>query len=301
MSKKYNIIWLDDEHEELGGFKMQASQNDILLQGYKSLESWISEIERNYNNYDGILLDAKFFEKETDRSGTEDVSNLIRAKELLLQIPVRFEVFILTGQSELIADRTFNSFFPKFYRKGIPEDIINLFKDIKFSADQLFNTQLRHNYPEAFRPFSERIIDECYLYNVIEMLKCLEIEDYKKKNLNVIRDVLESVFHTLIKKYNSIPDSFLLRNNQPNLEWCTRYLEGKETTDGSRITHNIRQYNLSVPEEIAVSIRYVKESSSAYSHLSDDEFVKNAFISTSYAMISILAWLPGFIEENYDH
>ena len=64
MSKKYNILWIDDEHEKMNGFKLQAAQNDILLKPYKSKNAGILEIQNNYPLYDGVLFDAKFFEDE---------------------------------------------------------------------------------------------------------------------------------------------------------------------------------------------------------------------------------------------
>ena len=96
----YNILWLDDEHEQLAGTKGRAKRNGINLIPFKSLDGGISELERNYPNYDGVLLDAKFFENETDEAGSEDTFSSFRAKERILQLPKKFEIFVLTGQAE---------------------------------------------------------------------------------------------------------------------------------------------------------------------------------------------------------
>jgi hypothetical protein len=82
----YNILWIDDEHESLAGTKGRAKRNGINLIPFKSLNNGISELEKNYPFYDGVLLDAKFFENEDDVKGSEDTYNVHRAKERLLQL-----------------------------------------------------------------------------------------------------------------------------------------------------------------------------------------------------------------------
>ena len=75
------------------------------------------ELKKNYPIYDGVLLDAKFFENEDDIKGSEDTDNVHRAKEELLLLPKKFEVFVFTGQAEAYEDKTFNKAFKKVYKK----------------------------------------------------------------------------------------------------------------------------------------------------------------------------------------
>ena len=88
----YNILWIDDEHESLTSTKGRAKSNGINLIGFKSLNSGMSELERNLHFYDGILLDAKFYENDDDIAGSEDTDNVHRAKERLLQLNKKFEI-----------------------------------------------------------------------------------------------------------------------------------------------------------------------------------------------------------------
>ena len=62
----YNILWIDDEHENLSGFLGRASVNGINLIPFKSLNGGMEELEKNYPFYDGVLLDAQIFENEDD-------------------------------------------------------------------------------------------------------------------------------------------------------------------------------------------------------------------------------------------
>ena len=119
----YNILWIDDEHEALSGTKGRAKRNGINLIPYKSLNGGMSELMRNYPYYDGVLLDAKFFENEDDKEGTEDTCNVHRAKDQLLQLKKKFEVFVLTGQAEAYEDKTFRKAFSKVYKKGSDDEI----------------------------------------------------------------------------------------------------------------------------------------------------------------------------------
>ena len=67
MEKKfYNILWIDDEHDGMSGFVGDAKFNGIKLIAFKSLNEGMSELKKNYPIYDGVLLDAKFFENEDD-------------------------------------------------------------------------------------------------------------------------------------------------------------------------------------------------------------------------------------------
>ena len=90
----YNILWIDDEHETLTGTKGRAKRNGIQLIPFKSLNAGMSELEQNYPFYDGVLLDAKFLENEDDIKGSEDTENVHRAKEQLLQLKKKFEIFV---------------------------------------------------------------------------------------------------------------------------------------------------------------------------------------------------------------
>ena len=51
----YNILWIDDEHETLTGTKGRAKRNGINLIPFKSLNSGMNELERNFPFYDDVL------------------------------------------------------------------------------------------------------------------------------------------------------------------------------------------------------------------------------------------------------
>jgi len=305
MMKQYEVLWLDDEHESLDIIKEQGLLAGINLHCFTNAEEGLKEIESSYDDYDAIILDGLFYE-------TSEQSGDILSEKAFFDVALAIETlkskkiipwFILSGQISFTRETNkLADYFKgnRVYDKTIDSDIESLWSDIRIAADNQIETQIKHDFQDAFKAFDLEIIDDSYKHNLVEILTSLKKEDYKKKNLNVIRDILESIYSTLIEKYNCIPDSFLNRNKQPNLEWCTRYLEGRDTNDGNGIRHNIRNMNLEIPEEISVALRFIKVNSSAYSHLNEDEFIKNEFISSTYAVIKVLEWLPGFIEENFN-
>lgn len=173
----YNILWIDDEHQGMSGFKGDAKYNGINLVPFKSLNSGMEELERNYLLYDGVLLDAKFFENEDDTKGSEDTDFVHRAKERLLQIKKKFQVFVLTGQAEAYEDSTFKKAFKNVYKKGSDSEIDRLFADIIEAASRQEDTQIRHNNKEIFSIFELRYLPIEIEIQVLELFKVKQPEN----------------------------------------------------------------------------------------------------------------------------
>ncbi len=204
----YNILWIDDEHETLSGTKGRAKRNGINLIPFKSLNGGMSEMERNYSFYDGVLLDAKFFENEEDVKGSEDTYNVHRAKEQLLQLKKKFEVFVLTGQAEAYNDNTFKKAFVKVYKKGSDAEIDRLLIDIKESAKSQPDTQIRHENSDVFSIFAQEYLSKEVGLQVLELIKSeLPINRVEIKSmLTNIRSIHESCILKL-EEIRVLPDA----------------------------------------------------------------------------------------------
>src|SRR5690554_5319122 len=219
----YNILWIDDEHETLTGTKGRAKRNGINLIPFKSLNSGMDELERNYPFYDGVLLDAKFFENEDDVKGTEDTYNVHRAKERLLLLKKKFEIFVLTGQAEAYEDKTFKKAFTNVYKKGSDDEMDRLLQDIKTAAANQKDTQLRHAYKRVFDVCTEKYIGE---YAGLDLLKLLKESDKLSLNgqFNTIRKIVEDIFIGC-NKFQLLPDEFV--RPSVSLNESSRFLSGK--------------------------------------------------------------------------
>lgn len=297
----YNILWIDDEHDTLSGTKGRAKRNGINLIPYKSLDGGMSELERNYPFYDGVLLDAKFFENEDDEAGSEDTYASFRAKDRILQLPKKFDIFILTGQAEAYEDRTFKKAFTKVYEKGKDEDVNRLFSDIKEAAKGQLDTQLRHSFKRVFDLCTERYVGELAGQDLLNLLK-VNVESDIDNDFNTIRKIVEDLF-TAFHKFNLLPIEFV--SPRVALTESSKFLAGK-SSDGKLLPEKGFQHleETYLPQQIAYYIRSILLSTQAGSHRSDiDKFVKQVrtpylFKSVLYQLMDVLVWFKMYVDGN---
>lgn len=297
----YNILWIDDEHETLTGTKGRAKRNGINLIPFKSLNSGMIELERNYPFYDGILLDAKFFENEDDIKGSEDTFNVHRAKERLLQLKKKFEVFVLTGQAEAYEDKTFKKAFTKVYKKGSDEEIDRLFTDIKLEAAMQEDTQLRHIYKRVFEVCTEKYIGEFAGQDILNLLKVND-ETNIDNHFNTIRKIVEDLF-TAFNKFRLLPIEFITPSVA--LNESSKFLTGKGA-NGLFFTEKGYQHlgDTCLPSQISFSLRHILSVTQAGSHRSNiDLHVKK--IKTPYLLkgvffhlLDVLTWFKMYVDSN---
>jgi hypothetical protein len=298
--KKYNILWIDDEHEKLSGLKLEARKNNIALTSFKSKKGGVAELQKNYSKYDAILLDAKFFENEDDVAGTEDLSALFSSKEALVQLPKKFEFFILTGQAELFNDSTFSKAFTKHYRKGIDGDITKLFSDLKVAADRQIDTQIRHKYQRVFEVCTDKYIGGDASSTLLSLLKSLEDNDNNldsNDKLNTIRKIVEKLFIAL-NRIGILPDEL-----EGNTTGSSKFLAGVNPVYSSK-------------EEIAdkttafllKSILELTHNGSHNDHPSRLEVNKHIiqratpylFSSVLFQLLDVLLWFKEFVDTHQD-
>lgn len=302
--KKYKVLWFEDEHENFQSIKDEALLENVQLIGYSNSEEGIPELRTNFKEYDAVLLDGLFF-KEQGQKGTDidqtafgqvaKVLNELKAKGILMPW------FIFSGQSsfvkvkndmlEVLKDKTFAN--GKVFDKSKDEDFDELLNEIKIASDLNPIRKIKVENPEAFLPFDLGIIDKTYESLLIDIITAYQNQDYRKMNLNVQRDLLEAIFKALNSPIPCLHDSFFdsTKKNKPNLESCTRFMEDRET--------NGYKLNKAVPKGIKSAFRKLKESTSEYSHLSEEAILKLPFLANTFLLMEILEWLPDFAQTNY--
>ncbi|OFY54513.1 MAG: hypothetical protein A2W93_09410 [Bacteroidetes bacterium GWF2_43_63] len=299
--KIYNILWIDDEHETLTGLKGRAKRNSINLMPFKSLNNGMDELERNYSFYDGILFDAKIFENEDDVKGTEDTYNLFRATERMLQIDKKFEVFVLTGQSEAYEDKTFKKAYTRVYKKGSDEEIDRLFKEIKLSSDKQEDTQIRHCYKRVFEVCTKKYIGEHAGHDILSLLKVNNEADIDN-HLNTIRKIIEDLFFAF-NKLGLLPDEFV----KPfvALNESSKFLTGKGSNETLFIEKGYRHsQETHLPPLIASYLRCILSVTQAGSHRSSiDLYLKTIktpylFKSVLFQLLDVLVWFKMHVDSN---
>lgn len=297
----YNILWVDDEHESLAGTKGRAKRNGINLIPFKSLNNGMSELERNFPFYDGILLDAKFFENEDDVKGSEDTYNVHRAKERLLQLKKKFEVFILTGQAEAYEDKTFKKAFTKVYKKGSDDEIDRLFADIKLAAANQEDTQIRHYYKRVFDVCTEKYIGELAGQDILNLLKVND-EVNIDNHFNAIRKIVEDLF-IAFSKFRLLPLEFV--TSGVALNESSKFLAGK-AADGTPFIEKGFQHleDTHLPLQIASSLRSILSVTQAGSHRSNIDLhvrtIKTPYLfkSVLFQLLDILTWFKVYADSN---
>jgi hypothetical protein len=306
---KYQVLWIDDEYERMEGFEMQAKQQGIKLRAFKSLNAGFNELEANSHLYDAILLDAKFFENEDDVAGSEGLSALWKAKERLAHLPKKLDFFVLTGQSKLFEDNTFNTFFPKYYRKGLTPDIQALFAAIKESADNQEATQIRHLYPKAF--------DACSAINneaqkqLLKILKSVQrpTESFDDElYFTQIRIIIEYFFRA-VNKLGLLHDKCLEGGNV-NLAESSLFMSGEPTRHlGVKCTKahfpHIISKNVWSIISITGSASHTEDEITKQGKASMSEYRKRIdspylLYSLTFQLIDVLIWFKSYSNEFSD-
>lgn len=296
----YRILWIDDEHETFKSLKGQAKNCNINLVGFKSLVGGISELKKHAEYYDGILLDANFFETENDEAGTEDTKNVHRAKEKINQLNKQFEIFVLTAQAKAYDNETFIEAFPNIYNKANPEDIERLFSDIKTASDRQPETQLRHKFSQAFEA-----CDDAYLGRAAEenLLSLLRVTDKNTENqLTTIRKIIEQLFQAFYK-VGLLPEEF----TKPKVSFneSSKFLSGKNGKNEFHIEKGYQHLEEThLPAHIANSIRNILSITQDGSHNATiDQYckeVKNPYLfkSVLYQMMDVITWFKIYVDNN---
>mgnify|MGYP001076973450 CR=1 FL=1 len=287
----YKIIFEDDDPRYAEPLLDRAPEN-MELDYFDNWEEAFSKLIENFEQYDAIIIDGKSRKTKEDKG--DDFSHVLKATQDLSR---------LQGEGKYIPYVVLSKYLdvkgiidPEiFFEKGKDED--RMFSYLEQIIKESPVAKLKSKYPEAFKVFDNEIMKIKYRHNLIEMLNCLENNDYKKKNMNVVRDLLESFFLTLIDDYDCIPEEFKNSNNKPNQQWCTLFFAGKDVRDANGQTHKIE---FKIPDHISWSITYIKELTNGFSHINENENLKNNFTAVSYAMIEVLEWLHGFINKNYE-
>lgn len=172
-------------------------------------------------------------------------------------------------------------------------DTKRMFDYIKEEVEKTGYRTLRRKFPDAYKAFDQGIVAVKFEHTLNEIIDCYLKEDYRKKNLNVQRDLLEAILRALNHPIPAIPDSYFYENGQPDLAESIKFLEGRVPQDKSQ------RIKFLPPADIRSALRKLKESTNSFSHLKEDDVVKYPFLANFYLIMEILCWLPDFVDEHY--
>lgn len=306
----YNILWIDDEHDSpmLSALQNTAIDNDVKLYGFRSLAG-IDELEQNYSFYDGILLDAKFYEKEDDQLDSEDTEHIHRAKERILALQKKFKIFVLTGEKEAFDNQTFCKAFKNVYQKGTEETLENLFPDMIAAAIEQVDTQIRSDYGTFFKYFiPEKYGMDSYV-SIMEILKLVKSGTTVSNDLDYytrLRAIVEICYRNL--NHVGILHDDCIPGGKVNLYESLKFISGADT---KYITAKCTKRH--VPVLIEDCFRRITNTVGAVAHTSDGDenkrniedlrkYVKSPYYlySLTYSLMDAVIWTETYIRQNPD-
>lgn len=314
MSKTYNILWIDDEHndEALLPFILQAEQQGIILEGYGSFKEGFSALETNINHYDVILLDALFFEDEN--SETPNPAGLGSAiKKINELIPKKaFPYFVLSGQTHFtdVTNPILEAFQLRCYNKKNADDVKELLLNIKAEADTQLELQIKHENQTLFEvlkqyPNSAR---DTFI-SIFKGLKGFNNQFDDQLYFTQLRIILETMFR-MANAYGLLHDKCVqVGDSKVNLTESCMFLSGCDTNH-LKVSCSVTHF----PKIIANNVKNIIHITGAASHTTTVDITQNIHIqayrqniNTPYLLYSlalqlmdVLIWFDGYSKANSD-
>ena len=314
MSKTYNILWIDDEHDDeaLLPFILQAEQQNIILEGYGSFKEGFSALESNINYYDVILLDALFFEDET--SETPNPAGLGSAIKKINELIAKkaFPYFVLSGQTHFtdVTNPILEAFQLRCYNKKNPDDVKELLQNIKIEADTQIDLQIKHENQELFeilKSYPDSARDT--FISIFKGLKGFDNQFDDQLYFTQLRIILETMFR-MANAYGLLHDKCVqINGSQVNLTESYLFLSGLDTNHlkiNCAVTH--------FPKIIANNVKNLIQTTGAASHTTTVDVTKNLHVqayrndvNTPYLLYSlalqlmdVLIWFDRYCKANSD-
>jgi len=298
----YNILWLDDEcnHKEMIPFQVEAEGEGIILEGYESFEEAFEKLENKLPFFDAILLDGMFLEKKDQVAGTEDEVAIGMAIAKINEIKSKkaFPWFVLSGKEQFTKEK--NSILKankaRCYDKTNPNDVVELFREIKKAADELDDTQTRHRYQRVFEVCTEKYIGINASNDLLSILKKENAEKAFSDPVlyfTPLRKIMEDLFNTY-NKFGLLPDVFI---KPVSLNESSKFLNGAIE----------KGYQLDKPvftKVVSDNVRSILAVCQPASHRAEiDDFVADVntpylLLSITYQLLDVLIWSKNYFDKN---
>jgi hypothetical protein len=289
---EYRVLWVDDEYEEKGGgFIALADDFNIKIDAVKSLDEFKVKLNAGYEEYDGIITDARFFKTANQVTGTENEDAIYELNEFILEsIPKKFKLFVYTGQPDLFGGAQFNKMFKDVYEKSKDEE--RLLKDLIIAADQLPEMQIKKSYPRVFEVFNDHYLPKS---SVKDLLRFLDDKiEHDKSSIKMARDFIEDLFRSFAK-HAIIPKHFIDR--EVKLTLTSKFLSG-DIVDGYKLNESSLP-----PNTIRELLYYLVRTTNQSSHRSDiDHHINNLgtdymYRSVKFALLDVIVWFKLYIDQ----
>lgn len=266
MSKKYNILWIDDEWDKMPTFKQECEElYNLVLVPFRTRKAGMQALEDNLEKWQAVLLDAKMFDESENEQAS--LTGLGKAKAHLDRLSVKKAIpyFISTGQPDLLDDDNFKALFGNYYTKA--KDDEKLMADILQAILNAESSQIKAIYSNVFASSETLDISEYIDSILLDILLPLHYTEKQSSfkpihHYNQLRQLVEYLFRAC-HRVGLVPDQ-CIPNGIVNLNQCSMYLAGKNAEKagvrygepGERI----------IPDYIEAIIRAVLDFGNVHSH-----------------------------------
>ncbi len=310
----YNVIWIDDEWDTRGTSFIQTCKlrHQIYISPYKTRKEGIAALENNLKYWDAVILDAKAYNNSENE--VADLDGMYAARERLIELRQQRHIpcFVLTGQPDLMGDKSFEKAVGKFYDKKKPEEVNQLISDLKEEVSKSNRFQLKSIYHDAVEQLSDISIEACEdVIDILEAMHHPELPFTPKLHFNPLRQALEYVFRSA-NRVGIIPDAFFPSENV-NLNQCFMFLKGSNADrigmrygeDGERIIprhiENMMGLIISlgnVNSHSKLTDSEIKEAESKFAK--DGMSSKFLVYSMAWQLCEIASWMNQYIADHSD-
>ncbi len=266
MTKKYNILWIDDEWDKMSTFKQECDEmHDLNLVPFRTRKAGMDALEHNLDYWDAVLLDAKMFDESDNEVAS--LTGLGKAKAQLDRLSLKRVIpyFISTGQPDLLDSENFKDLFGEFFEKDKDDD--KLIEQILSAIKKTESLHIKAMYSDIFASLETLGISEyteSILQNILLPLHYTEklssfIPVY---HYNQLRQLIEYLFR-VCHQVGLIPDQ-CVPNGLVNLNQCSMYLAGRNP-EKAGVRYGEGEERV-VPEYIEKIIRSVLDFGNVHSH-----------------------------------
>lgn len=305
---KYNVLWVDDEHDHLESIHTAARKHGIELIGYKNATDASSYLDNSLKQIDAILLDGKFYKDHQDQSNelVDDTGfGLIASQIRDLKIKgVIIPWFILSGQADFVKEE--NSLVKlmgkdaynngRVYDKNKDEES-KLFPEMVKAIEESDTYKIKQKYAIVFEVLDEKYLGGDEEGRLLEILKNLEspvLDEYSDDKFNPIRKMLEKILNRL-RDYNLAPKdmtsltllSLFLAGKHRDYELqkeflsnCEKYLLRGLVDLSNEGSHNLENHRIGLSE-------HLKKYQSPF-----------IYKSTAFKFLELLLWFKHFIDKH---
>lgn len=270
MSERFNILWIDDQFDEMPGFIDEASLDGLDLTPFKSSDEGMDYLREHLNEVDAVILDAKVFKHEANDTATEKglMASLREIAKIQGQHPEKaIPHVVYTGQADLESDAVFADRMDevKVHSKNKPNGA--LFERLKELIGDAPDATVRNQYRAAYDACGADKIDGKCWELLAPVLKSIELGvDLPHEPYNEVRKAVEWIFRYL-HQAKVIHEDIIDANGMVGLGLGSRFLDGQVVKLRSgefwKAEHRI------LPKLLADSLRYVLDVTQPGSHTED--------------------------------